>query len=216
MNASMPSPIGHVLAGVAVALAGDRQAAERGVWRFLTRPLTLACVALATLPDADLLVRGFHRGPTHSLGATILVTSVAIVVTGWVTRSGQSPVGSQSAVTGRQSTVASRQTAGRVAWQVVFLCALAHASHLVTDWLGADVFDPSGIQALWPFSDGWYISGLDLFARVERRNPMSGPTMVANLLAVVRETAILGSLVIALWWIRSRSARKMSGEEWSG
>jgi membrane-bound metal-dependent hydrolase YbcI (DUF457 family) len=214
MDASMPSPIGHVLAGVAVALAGDRQAVDPGLWRFLTRPLTLALVALATVPDADLLLRGFHRRATHSLGATILVTIVAIVVTGWVIRSRQSPVGSrQSAVNSRQSTVGSPQAAGgRVVWQVVLLCALAHASHLVTDWLGADTYDPSGIQALWPFSDGWYISGWDLFARVERRNPLSWPTMVANLLAVVREIAILGSLVTVLWWMRSRRGRTAGGE----
>src|SRR5262245_36456949 len=112
MRLSMPSPIGHALAGVAVALAAAQPAPRQSFRRFLTRPLTMLAVALATLPDADLLLRGFHRTASHSLTATAFVTIVAIVVTGWVTRSRQSAVGSQqSAVGSQQSAVGSRQSA---------------------------------------------------------------------------------------------------------
>jgi hypothetical protein len=90
-------------------------------------------------------------------------------------------------------------------WQVALVCALAHASHLLTDWLGADQFYPPGIQLLWPFSDGWYISGWDLFSRVERRNLFSWPTISTNLVAAAREIAILGSVVAALWFSRTGS-----------
>jgi membrane-bound metal-dependent hydrolase YbcI (DUF457 family) len=48
--------------------------------------VTLSCVALAVLPDADLLYMPIHRTATHSIGATILVTILAIAVTGKVTR----------------------------------------------------------------------------------------------------------------------------------
>src|SRR5262245_36777957 len=110
MHPSMPSPIGHALAGVAVALTVAHPSARQRFWRFLTRPLTLFAVALATLPDADLFVPGFHRTATHSLTATALVTIIAIAVTRWVIRSQQSAVGS------RQSAVAvgSRQSQSAV------------------------------------------------------------------------------------------------------
>ena len=56
MNASMPSPIGHALAGIAVVLAADPQAAAGGVRRFLFRPVTLGKLL------QFFLIRGTHRG----------------------------------------------------------------------------------------------------------------------------------------------------------
>lgn len=195
MIASMPSPIGHALAGLAVAIAGDRHAAALGFGRFLTRPLTLWSVAIAALPDADLLVPGFHRRATHSIIATILVTIVAMVVTGWVTRSRQSAVGSrQSPVNNRESVV-----------MIALVCAAAHASHLLLDWLGADWFAPPGIQLLWPFSGEWFISGWDLFARVERRDPFASATMISNLKAAARELGLVGPVAAACWLLRKAS-----------
>src|SRR5262245_52918856 len=122
MRVSMPSPIGHALAGVAVSLVAGRSVGRAGFLSVLTRPLTLVAVAVATLPDIDLLLRGFHRTATHSLSATVLVTIVAIVVTGRVTF--KSPVGSQ------QSAVASRAAWVGTPWLVAIVCAAAHASHL--------------------------------------------------------------------------------------
>jgi membrane-bound metal-dependent hydrolase YbcI (DUF457 family) len=195
MPPSMPSPIGHALAGVAVALAGASPRARQGFWRFLTRPLTVLAVALATLPDADLFLRGFHRSATHSLTATAFVTIVAIVVTGWVTRVRSRQ--SQSAGGSRQSIRA-----------VVLVCAAAHASHLLTDWLGADFSQPSGIQLLWPFGEGWFTSGWDIFPQIERRDIFSAASIAINMKALIYELAIMGSIVAALWfWVdRSRSA----------
>ena len=80
MVASMPSPLGHALAGVAVALAGNRAPASSTLRRFLLHPLTLWSVALAALPDADLLLPGFHRTVTHSVSTSIAVIIVAMVV----------------------------------------------------------------------------------------------------------------------------------------
>jgi inner membrane protein len=73
------------------------------------------------------------------------------------------------------------------------------------DWLGADWFAPPGIQALWPFTSDWYISGWDLFARVERRDPFSPRTMISNLWAVAQEIALLAPIVVAAWWLRKAS-----------
>jgi membrane-bound metal-dependent hydrolase YbcI (DUF457 family) len=196
----MPSPVGHGLAGLAIALAGDRTSDSATFKHALTRPLTLVCVALATLPDADLLIPGFHRRATHSIAATIAVTIVAIVVTGWVNRS-------------RQSSVISRQSQMGlgIAWRVVLLCAAAHASHIVTDWLGADRSEPAGIQVLWPWSDRFFISGWDLFPQIERRDIFSINSMLINLNAFVWELLLTGSAVAIAWWLRGAGRAGMAG-----
>src|SRR5262245_21599653 len=66
----MPSPVGHVLGGLAAAWpfvpTRDRRAA-----------LFLATVAIA--PDLD-LIAGTHRGASHSLGAAVIAGVVAAVV----------------------------------------------------------------------------------------------------------------------------------------
>ena len=77
----MPSPIGHVLGGVAVVWAADL--VER---RPSSNRLILACAVLATAPDLDLLWPGAHRAATHSVTAVIIVMIIAAAVTGQVTR----------------------------------------------------------------------------------------------------------------------------------
>lgn len=187
----MPTPIGHALAGLAVAWSAEppseAQPLGRALGRALARPLTLVCIALAVLPDLDLLYPPVHRAATHSIGATLLVTIIAAGVTGWVT--------------------------GRINWRIAFVCAAAHASHIVTDWLGTDRnFAPYGIQMFWPFDKGWYISGWDMFLPVERRNPFSVATIRVNMAAAIREIVILGPVVLAVWlagrWRHDRSPRR--------
>jgi membrane-bound metal-dependent hydrolase YbcI (DUF457 family) len=183
----MPTPIGHALAGLAVAWSAEPPSEAQPLGRALARPLTLVCIALAVLPDLDLLYPPVHRAATHSIGASLLVTIIAAGVTGWVT--------------------------GRINWRIAFVCAAAHASHIVTDWLGTDRnFAPYGIQMFWPFDKGWYISGWDMFLPVERRNPFSPATMRTNIVAAIREIVILGSVVLAVWlagrWRHGRSPRR--------
>lgn len=75
----MPTPVGHALAGLAVAgFSADRS---------LPRPHHLAALILcATAPDLDLVLRfidgeNHHRGPSHSVGLALLVGLI-----GWVLR----------------------------------------------------------------------------------------------------------------------------------
>jgi len=180
----MPTPIGHALAGLAVAwAAGPSHAVQQPLRRALAQPLTLVCIALAVLPDIDLLYPPTHRTATHSVGAIIVVTIIAAGVTGWVT--------------------------GRINWRIAVVCAAAYATHLVTDWLGADRnYAPYGIQMFWPFDKGWYISGWDVFLPVERRNPFSAATIRTNTAAAIREVVILGSVVLGIWVARKRSLRR--------
>jgi inner membrane protein len=187
----MPSPIGHALAGVAVAWSAEQLPGSAGLKRPFALGVTLSCAAIAVLPDADLLYLPIHRTVTHSIGATILVTILAIAVTGKVTRLSTLR---RAQVPGRGST----HPGAHVAWGLVLMCAAAHSSHLLLDWLGADPSAPFGIQALWPFSHRWFISGLDLFPPTERRHVLSAASIAINLRAAGREIAIMGPIVLAL------------------
>lgn len=181
----MPTPIGHLLAGLAVAWSAEPPTPALRLKQALGRPLTLVCLALAVFPDLDLLYPPLHRSATHSVGATFLVAIIAAGVTGRVTR--------------------------RINWRVVLACTAAYASHLLTDWLGVDrQYPPFGIQMLWPFDRTWYVSGWDVFLPVERRHPFSLVAVRTNVAAVTREIAILGTVVAAMWlaarWGGSRSS----------
>lgn len=176
----MPSPVGHAIAGVAIALAAEPALRRRRVpMYFQTAVFVLA--ALAALPDADLLYPPLHRAVTHSVGSALVVLIIATVVTGWVT--------------------------GKRALHFGLLCGLAWASHILLDWLGADPTPPRGIKALWPFSDQWFISGVDLFRGTERRHLFTTASVVYNLKAVAQEVAILAPIpfFIASWRARRRS-----------
>jgi len=180
MTSAMPSPIGHSLAALAIRWIGrpagvDPDRSTRA--RFLGA-LSLACVAVAVLPDVDLLFYRWHRTVTHSLGATLLVMIIAAVVTGKVT--------------------------GRIGWRVVLVLGAAHASHVLLDWLGVDELPPRGLQALWPFSHDWYISNWDVFLPTERRSAMSLASIMTNVRAVVREIAIIGPIAVAAWFATRR------------
>src|SRR4249919_2710235 len=85
----MPSPIGHVLAGMAVALVADTLSPSlRSPVGFKTGVVTLA--GLAALPDLDLLYPPMHRAFSHSVGCVVLVT-----IMGGVVRVGHRPPGTR-------------------------------------------------------------------------------------------------------------------------
>ncbi len=77
----MPSPIGHVLAGAAIAWTADSIDHRKS-----TATLVAMSAVLAAVPDLDLLLPRFHRSATHSLTAVVLVFIIAAAVTGRVTR----------------------------------------------------------------------------------------------------------------------------------
>jgi membrane-bound metal-dependent hydrolase YbcI (DUF457 family) len=211
----MPSPVGHALAGVAVAWASDL-APGRRAWR-TTDPkaslfaraggkLTLACGALAAAPDLDLFFPIRHRAVTHSLGAVIVIFIVAAAVTGWVTRMSSPALPGPGLEPERPAPPILR---------IGLMCAAAYGSHLFLDWLSVDTSFPYGLQALWPFSDGWYISGLDLFPGTERRHILSLAAFRTNLIAVSHEAAILPVLGL-LWLVRVKALAGLATEPAGG
>ena len=73
----MPSPVGHMLGGIA---AGWTAVPARARWSQGRTGCADRWRRLAALPDLDLLFNE-HRGPSHSVGAAILVGLVALAVT---------------------------------------------------------------------------------------------------------------------------------------
>lgn len=181
MGAHVPSPIGHLLAGLSVGWLSEPAPppAERRDPRPALTPFVLWCAAAAALPDADLIIPHFHRSATHSLTATVLVLIMAAGVTGKVTRS--------------------------PGWVFAWAMAAAHGSHLLLDWLGTDRFPPPGIQALWPFSREFFISHVDLFPPVERRI-LRPEAFSVNAAAALTELLVLGPVALAAWSVRRRRA----------
>jgi membrane-bound metal-dependent hydrolase YbcI (DUF457 family) len=190
----MASPIGHALAGLAVAWGADLVPGNRA-WRFAPpsaswyeragNGLTLACAVLAAAPDLDLPFGRVHRTVTHSLVSVIAVAAVA-------------------GLTAARARLPLRR--------LVIMCAGAWATHLLVDWLSADQSTPRGIQLLWPFDDRWFISGWNLFIGSERRDLFSAPTMRRNLEAIAQEVAILLPIVVVLWSVRVKALAGFSSQ----
>jgi membrane-bound metal-dependent hydrolase YbcI (DUF457 family) len=193
----MPSPIGHSLAGLAVAWVADLVPGDR-VWRAEAptaswyrragNGLSATCALLAAAPDLDLLFTT-HRTYTHSAGAVIVVGLCAAL------------------------SSARRRARPSHAARIALMCAAAYASHLLLDWLGVDLYPPLGLQALWPFDSGWYISGLDLFRQTRREHLFTWPVLELNFFAVVQEAAILVPIVVALWLVREKALAGLAPEE---
>jgi membrane-bound metal-dependent hydrolase YbcI (DUF457 family) len=179
----MPSPIGHAVAGCAVVWGADLLDHRPSSAR-----LTLTAAALAAAPDLDLVFSHFHRSATHSLTAVALVFIIAAAVTGQVSQLRE------------------------VRWRVACICAAAYATHLLLDWLAADQFPPFGIQALWPFSRRFFISGVDIFDQTERLHLLRPATLDQNARAIAKELILLAPIAAALFWIRVKTLPRLPSE----
>jgi membrane-bound metal-dependent hydrolase YbcI (DUF457 family) len=82
-------------------------------------------------------------------------------------------------------------------------CALAVCTHVLFDWLGSDDFPPLGVMALWPLTSEFYFADAFIFDAISRRYWLPG-FVQHNVLAVLREIAILGPIAAALWWSRAK------------
>jgi membrane-bound metal-dependent hydrolase YbcI (DUF457 family) len=174
----MPSPLGHALAGAAIALVAEARQPQPRQARF-DNVLLIAGIGLAMAPDLDFIYRPVHRIMTHSITAVVLVGLIAWLV--------------------------GRRTRPDRSLRIAMVCGLAYGSHLLLDWMGNDTNLPAGIQAGWPFDRTWYISQWGVFAatHVGRRFWQAG-TMAANALAMLREVAILGPIALAAWALARR------------
>ncbi len=133
----MPSPVGHSLASIAVGWAVNRPAKP---WReLLIQSATLTAIGIS--PDLDILW-GRHSRETHSLGAALIVATIAM----WW----RWPVGEESRPR-------------------IFLAALlAYFIHPVLDTLAIDSDPPLGVMLWWPFSSGFVHSAHAFFDPISR------------------------------------------------
>ena len=208
----MPSPFGHSLAGLAVAWAADLLPGERA-WRAAPATaswyrragngLTAACAVLAMAPDLDLAFTR-HRTYTHSVGAVVVVGLIAFAIADWRTRHAEAR---------KAHSRACPAEAPKARRRIALMCAVAYASHLLLDWLGVDLYPPLGLQVLWPFDSGWYISGLDWFRQTRREQLFTWPVIEQNLLAIAQEMAILVPIAAALWLIRVKTLAGLASEQ---
>jgi hypothetical protein len=147
----------------------------------------LLFAALAALPDIDLLV-GAHSGPTHGLGAALVVGIFAgLVQRGRMRRPG---------------------TAGLSPLALAVACGAAYGSHALLDWLGTDTSPPIGIMALWPVSAAYYESDLHLFMAISRRYYHGWVFVRHNAMALIRELVILVPLLMVTILFRPRTGSR--------
>lgn len=168
----MPSPIAHGIAGVTAGWLIDPPSRQR-TWRIG------AYAAAGMAADLDLLV-GAHSGPSHGLGAALIV--------------------------GVASWLIVRRTETRRSGIAACAIALAYASHTLLDWLGTDSSAPIGIMALWPFSHDSYESPWHVFMAISRRYWLP-EFWTFNLLALGRELVILVPLALMVILLRSDRPR---------
>ena len=76
---------------------------------------------------------------------------------------------------------------------------------MLFDWLGSDDFPPLGVMAFWPFTSDFFFADAYVFDAISRRYWRPG-FVEHNLLAVLREIAILLPLAAFAWFARNRSA----------
>jgi hypothetical protein len=141
-------------------------APSRAAWRSVGVRSAIYAVAAAS-PDLDLLFNA-HSGPTHGLGAALIVAIAVWSFMRW----------------------RALEEAGRTASAV----GAAYASHTLLDWLGTDTSPPIGIMGLWPCSRAYYESHLHVFLAISRRYWLT-EFWTYNLLALARELLILMPIV---------------------
>jgi inner membrane protein len=185
----MPTPIAHGVAALAGVIAPGWLSTRRAFW------LGVGVVVLANLPDADYLPglllgtpRSYHRGPTHSLLATLLVGTLVALAAARLRR----PV------------------------QRAFLIAcVAYGSHIVLDIIMPDTYGAAGVPLFWPLSSAMVStpiplpfalrSFIDLSLGNETRTFMASLlTWRAMAVFLVEGLLFMPLLAVAVWVGRTR------------
>lgn len=147
------------------------------------RPNTLVkrsvlIAALGVAPDLDLL-GGRHSMETHSFGAALLVGALAAAV---------------------------RLPVAATPLRIFLTATLAWATHPILDSFGADASAPFGVMMFWPLSRE-HVMFEPFFDPISRRWWLDG-FVRNNLIAVLRELAMLGPIALASWLAMQRGSRR--------
>jgi membrane-bound metal-dependent hydrolase YbcI (DUF457 family) len=169
----MPSPVGHLLSGAAIYLAGRRGRRSR-------ISLTVG-LAASILPDFDFVpgiiigdMRAFHHGVSHSLTFACLLGAVMLVVTRW--------------------------WCGAKYADLSLLATIAYGTHVILDMVNVNE-GTRGVPILWPFSDEQFGFNLRLFGHFRYGDITEGVWSVIrwdNVGPLIRELSVLGVPVLIL------------------
>ncbi len=175
----MPTPVGHVLAGIATHIATSPHD------EIAYRRRAIVTLTAALLPDVDFLLRlvdgrNHHQGPSHSLGAAVLAGAVVLVL------------------------ALARHWPHALGLGVGAL--LGWSSHVLLDYSNMDTNPPIGIMALWPLSRDYYKLPWPVFLDVGRT--LEWRTVWHDGLAVAWEVVALSALVVLAWRVRMRRAHQ--------
>jgi membrane-bound metal-dependent hydrolase YbcI (DUF457 family) len=179
----MPSPLGHILGGAAVYLAGTKR-------EFRSRVMLVMILVGSVAPDFDFLpgifigdVRAFHRGVSHSLALAVAFGVLAFFFS-WK----------------HQKDLALR---------IGMLAALAYASHIFLDLISVNE-GARGVPILWPASSHQFGFNLDLLGFFHYGPISHGIWSVIrwdNVSAFSRELIVLGCVVMICLWRERRSSQ---------
>ena len=194
----MATPIGHVLAGYAVAgIAAAPQLLSR-------RHTAGLCMLMALAPDLDLLPRLllgqpalFHGGISHSFAAALLAAGVVAGI---------------------------HSLRGQSFRYVLALGFVAYTTHLLLDFLGPDNRYPYGLPLFWPMVDTTYLSPRPLLLGVRHastteaslREFIQGVASFRNLVAIGWEVVVSLPLVILGQWLGLQRRKRTQSRSLSG
>ena len=186
----MPSPIGHSLIGLTVAnLPLKKQLYQSVFWLGYV-------VIVANVADLDFVpgwfigdMNRYHHGISHSIGAAIIFAIFC-------------------AFAAKHMKLMARR--------VFMITVLVYFSHLLGDYLGVDRSEPYGAPFLWPISNEYYLSPIQIFHPIKHGNPGEGNSSVfadifshPNMIAAAIEVIIITPLWLITLWLSRR--KKSSG-----
>lgn len=174
----MPTPVAHSLAGLAVYFGASKERQED--LALLGAAVVSACFADLDFGLGFLTGENYHHYFTHSLGFTTVFFAASYAVARFAKR-----------------TRALHDAA---------ILGVAYLSHVLLDMLSKDTAAPYGVELFWPFADTFVISPVLVFDDIWR-GTLAKLFGLHNWLAVAREVAIVGPLVLVMLWWRRRRAR---------
>lgn len=186
----MPSPVGHSIAGLAVALISPKKKNRQVLF------LAIFCVIFATVPDIDfipgLLMNRpalFHGDFTHSIGFAFVISAVAAVIL---------------------------RLKGLSILSTFTLGFTSYLTHLLLDLFNPDGRPPYGIPLLWPISETYYLSPWTMFTGVQHASSTSTTTLdflkqvitYHNIKAIGVEILLLTPILFLVKWLQHKLALK--------
>jgi hypothetical protein len=202
----MPSPIGHALGGVIVALVTSSR--RSGGSSGFAEASTFATAPADKSADRRSDSGGWLDPPTYrfwisprsaTLRTELVLCAIAACLPDLDFLWGRHNMETHSV--GFALLIGVAVFAWTRSARLACASALAVISHVLFDWLGSDDTPPLGVMALWPLTSKFYFADAFVFEAISRRYWLSN-FVTHNLLAVARELAILGPMTAALWWAR--------------